>query len=220
MQAESLFEEQTDVKPAGRLRRMSYGFYIGFVLAVVHFLFIALSIFDMLRKPGEPWHMFWVFLGYVDFPVSLLLPFVIIPIISIFISFVDPYLTGGLLMFITFSGFHLVAGSSWYFCLPILLERFSKKISGKVVDRMIVILLIIIPVFTNWLQLIKFSFGKTYPFTPLINSYLPAMWIILFIWLFFISSRRKRVLWLLCLMPFVFFNLVNDLYYCIKLGFW
>ena len=159
--------------------------------------------------------MFWIFLGYVDFPLSILLPTVILPIYKAVFGITLPYLTGGMLMPLTFTVFHVVLGSLWYLFLPVILENLSKKIATSGTGIILSILLMLFPVFSKWLQLLKFIGGSGSCFSPVINSFVPAFWTVLLIWLFFINSRKKRVLWLLLLAPFVFFHLVHDLYYYI-----
>ena len=195
--------------------KLSVGLRIGMLLAAVHFFFISLSILDMVHNGNEPWHMFWIFLGYVDFPLSMLLPVFILPIYKAAFGITQPYLTGGMLMSLTFTIFHLGLGSLWYLFLPVLLEKLSRKIATSTTGIALSILLMLLPIFSKWLQLLKFVGGTTSCFSPLINSFAPAFWTVFLICLFFVNSRKKRVLWLLLLAPFVFFYLVRDLYYYI-----
>jgi hypothetical protein len=198
-----------------RGRKLSLGLRIGMLLAAVHFFFILLSVIDMVRNGNEPWHMFWIFLGYVDFPVSILLPVVILPIYKATLGITLPYLTGGMLMPLTFMIFHLGLGSLWYLFLPVMLEKLSKKIATSVTGITLSILLMLLPIFSKWLQLLKFIGGSASCFSPTINSLVPIFWAVFLVWLFLVNSRKKRVLWLLLLAPFVFFYLVHDLYYYI-----
>jgi len=198
-----------------RGKKLSLGLRIGLLLAAVHFFFISLSIIDMVRNGNEPWHMFWIFLGYVDFPLSMLLPVVILPIYKAAFGITLPYLTGGMLMFLTFTIFHLGLGSLWYLFLPVLLEKLSKKIATSTTGITLSILLMLLPIFSKWLQLLKFIGGSSSCFSPVINSFTPVFWTAFLVWLFLVNSRKKRVLWLLLLAPFVFFYFVHDLYYYI-----
>jgi len=198
-----------------RGKKLSLGLRIGMLLAAVHFFFISLSIIDMVRNGNEPWHMFWIFLGYVDFPLSTLLPLVILPIYKAAFGITMPYLTGGMLMFMTFTVFHLGFGTLWYLFLPSLLEKLSKKIATSTTGITLSILLMVLPIFSHWLQLLKFFGHSTSCFTPVINSFIPAFWTVFLIWLYLVNSRRKRALWLLLLAPFVFCYFVHDLYYYI-----
>ena len=198
-----------------RGKKLSLGLRIGMLLAAVHFFFILISIIDMVHNGNEPWHMFWIFLGYVDFPVSILLPVVILPIYKAAFGITLPYLTGGMLMPLTFTIFHLGLGSLWYLFLPVILEKLSKKISTSVTGITLSILLMLLPIFSKWLQLLKFIGGSASCFSPAINSLAPIFWTAFLIWLFLVNSQKKRVLWLLLLSPFVFFYLVHDLYYYI-----
>lgn len=101
-----------------RLKARSFAFRTGLVLAGLHFLFVSVSIIDMMHNPGEPRHMFRRLPAYLDFPVSLLIPWVIQPIHSALFSIHRLYLSERLLRFVTFSVFHLVVGSIWYFHHP------------------------------------------------------------------------------------------------------
>lgn len=222
MRIRNSLEKKINVKLIIWFKAKSWGFKAGLVIAALHFLFIALNIADMIRNPdpGEPWHMFWILLDYVDFPVSSLLHCVILPICLGSTSVLLPEYVGWLWAVTIPSIFHLTVGTMWYFYLPILLEKVSKKVATNTSGRVIAVLLMIIPVLSRWPQLLKFLDGSAYFFTPLTNSYMPVSWVALFIWLYFAGSRKKQVLWLLCLAPFVFFYLVHDVYYCIKLGAW
>jgi hypothetical protein len=73
--------------------------------------------------------------------------------------------------------------------------------------------MMIIPVPSHWLQLLRFIGGDTKPTAIGLNSVLPAVWLILFIWLFITNVKQKAMLWLLCLVPPVFYYLILDLYY-------
>ena len=199
-----------------RGRKLSTGLKMGILLAALHFFFILISIIDMIHNDNEPWHMFWMFLGYVDFPLSLLLPLVILPAYKTMLGITLPYLQGGAVMFVTFVVFHVGLGSLWYLFLPVLLEKLGKKIAVSAVGITLSILLMLLPIFSNWLQLLKFIGGSISCFNPVINSFLPACWVVLFIWLYFINLRRKRTLWLLILAPHVFFYFIQDLYYFIR----
>jgi len=195
------------------LNTRSWGCKIGLVLGLLHFLFIGENIVYMMFHNEGHWHMFWIICGYIDFPVSLLLSKVILPAYVVLLGIQAPYRAARLLTFATFTGFHVILGTAWYLSLPILLEKLIKKIATDAAGAVIVVLLAVIPVFANWLQLLRFIPHHVHCFAPCVNSILPGLWSALLIWLYFATSRRKTVLWLLCLAPFVFYYFVHDLYY-------
>ena len=205
--------ERTGVKSVIGLKPVSPAFAIGLVLAVLYVFFVGLNIIEMLDRPEEQWWMFWTFLDYLNFPVSLLLRFVILPIYSVSFFVREPYIDRSRLTLGIFITFNLVVGGVWYFCLPFLLDKFSKKFASDITKKTAVILLAIIPIFCHWLQLLKHITGKTRCFSPVLNSWLPIIWTALFIWLYYVSGWKKKLLWLLCLVPAVFFYFVHDLHY-------
>lgn len=203
-----------------RRKVVSPVFAIGVLLAVLYVFFVGLNIISMLGNPQEPWHTFWVFLEYLNFPGSLLLRFMILPVYSILSSVTEPYFDRSWLTLAIFITFNLAAGGCWYFCLPMLLDKLSRKFAASVIGRIIVVLLAITPIFCHWLQLLKHIAGNSQCFSPILNSWFVMMWTGLFIWLYCISNRRKRLLWLLCLLPMVFFYFARDLYYYNIYGGW
>jgi hypothetical protein len=113
----------------------------------------------------------------------------------------------------TFLVFYAVAGSAWYFFLPVLLEKAGKRIAAGPGTFTIAVVIMIIPIFAHWLQFLRFVTGHTSLFAPGLYSILPMIWVGLLVWLYFASAGKKVVLWLLLLAPFVFFYFVRDLYY-------
>jgi len=200
------------VTPRGWLERQSWAFQAGLLIGVVHMLFMLMNIIYIISHHEGQWHMFWTVCGYIDYPVSLLLPKVILW--STFAGG-DPYLASGhsLQLFLIFSLFYTLIGSAWYFALPVLVYRISKKITATTTGAWAAATMMIIPIPSHWLQLLKFIGGNTKQTTIGLNSVFPAMWIILFVWLFLTNVKRKAMLWLLCLVPPVFYYLILDLYY-------
>jgi hypothetical protein len=212
-----LSKEKIDAQITAWLNARSWGCKIGLVLGLLHFLFIVWNIIYMISHSDGRWHMFWILCGYIDFPVSLLLSRIILPLYVTQLGIEAPYSAGGILMFATFSAFHVLLGSAWYVYLPILLEKLIKKIATGTVGAVIIVLLVVIPIFANWLQLLRFIPRHVHIFAPGVNSVLPALWVVLLVWLYLATSRRKPVLWLLCLSPFVFYYFLHDLYYYMML---
>lgn len=207
--------------PRGWLERQSWAFQAGLLIGAVHFLFMLMNIIYIINHHEGRWHMFWIVCGYIDYPVSLLMPKVILPVLSPLFTRGDPYLASArsFQIFMIFSFFHVVVGSLWYFILPILLHRISKKITVTIAGSLTAAAMMIIPIPSHWLQLLKFFGGNTGQTTIALNSVFPAMWIILFIWLFVTNVKRKAMLWLLCLLPVVFYYLTSDLsYYMLRAG--
>jgi hypothetical protein len=203
------------IVPRDWMERQSWAFQAGLLIGVTHMLFMLMSIIYIISHHEGQWHMFWIVSGYIDYPVSLLLPKAILPALSHFFVQGDPYLASArsLQIFLIFSLFHVLVGSAWYFALPVLIHKISKKITTTTTGALTAAAMIIIPIPSHWLQLLRFVGGDTKQTTIGFNSVLPAVWIILFIWLFLVSVKRKAMLWLLCLLPPVFYYLILDLYY-------
>jgi hypothetical protein len=211
-------EEESSAASRGPIKRHSLAFKVGLILGSVHLLFVLASVIDIIRNDEGQWHMFWTLCGYIDFPVTLLLSKVILPIFSPFFVRGDPYLAAGhsLQIFLIFSLFHTLVGSGWYFALPILISKAAAKIAST--RKAAVAVMMIIPILAHWLQLLQFIGYDTAPTAIGLNSILPGVWTAIFIWLLFTNARRKVLLWLVCLAPFVFYYLAQDLYYCIVLA--
>jgi hypothetical protein len=201
--------------PRDWMEKQSWAFQAGLLIGITHMLFMLMSIIYIISHREGQWHMFWIVCGYIDYPVSLLLPKAILPVLSHFFVQGDPYLASArsLQIFLIFSLFHILVGSAWYFTLPILIHKISKKITATTTGALTAAALMIIPIPSHWLQLLRFIGGDTKQTTIGLNSVLPAVWIILFVWLFLVSVKRKAMLWLLCLLPPVFYYLILDLYY-------
>lgn len=207
-------EDEPIAASRGSIKRYSLAFKIGVILGSVHLFFVLASVIDIIRRDEGQWHMFWTLCGYIDFPVTLLLSKVILPIVSIFFIHADPYLASRILqIFLIFLLFHAIVGSLWYFALPILISKAATKIASTKKAAVAVAVMIIIPVLAHWLQLLRFIGYDTAPTAIGLNAILPAVWTALFILLLITNAKRKAVLWLLCLVPFVFYYLAQDLYY-------
>ena len=203
------------VAAGGWLERQSRAFQAGLIIGAAHFLFMLMNIVYIIEHHEGQWHMFWTVCGYIDYPVSLLLPKVILPVLWSTYAGGDPYLASGhsLQLFLIFSLFHVIIGSLWYFALPVLVYRISKRITATAAGAMTAGALMVIPIPSHWLQLLRFASGNTAQTTIGLNSIFPAAWIILFVWLFLTNVKRKITLWLLCLLPAVFYYLIMDLYF-------
>ena len=213
-------EEQPIPTRRDWLQRHSLAFKVGLLLGSVHLLFILANVFDIIRNQEGRWSMFWILCGYIDFPATLLLSKIILPVFSPFFIRGDPYLAAGrsLQIFLIFSLFHTLIGSAWYFALPILISKAAVKITSTTKAAVAAAVLMLIPIPSHWLQLLRFIGYDTAPTAIGLNSVLPGVWIVIFIWLLVINAKRKVLLWLVCLVPFVFYYLVQDLYYCIVLA--
>lgn len=64
------------------LQRRSAALQIGLVIGFAHLFFIVANVIGAIYYHEERWHMFWTLCGYLDFPVSLLLSEVILPVFS------------------------------------------------------------------------------------------------------------------------------------------
>ena len=202
-------------EPRDWLARQSRVFQAGLLIGAVHMLFMAMNIIYVINHHEGRWHMFWILCGYIDYPVSLLLPKVILPVLAPLFARGDPYLASArsLQIFLIFSLFHIFVGSAWYFALPILVYKASKKITVTITGSLVAATLMIIPIPSHWLQLLRFYSGNTAQTSIGLNSVLPGLWVLLFIWLFLTNVKRKAILWLLCLAPVVFYYLTQDLFF-------
>jgi hypothetical protein len=216
-----VFNRHSDCKntpaavPRDWFDKQSWAFQAGLLIGATHFLFMLMNIIYMINHHDGRWHMFWIVCGYIDYPVSLLLPEIILPFLFPIFAYGDPYLASAysLPIFLIFSLFHILVGSAWYFALPVLVYNASKKISAATTETWAAASLMIIPIPSHWLQLLRFITGNTSQTTIGLNSVFPAVWIILFIWLFLTNIKRKVTLWLLCLLPAVFYYLIHDIYF-------
>ena len=195
------------------LNKYSWGFKIGLFLAAAHFTLLSLNTIYMIMFHDPQWHMIWIMCDYVDFPVSLLLTQIILPLFFPGPVWYDPYLDRSLSAMMTFGAFYAIVGTTWYFFLPILLEKAGKRIAAGPGTFTIAVFLMIIPIFAHWFQFLRFATGHTSLLAPGLYSILPAIWTGLFIWIYFATARKKVTLWLLILAPFIFFYFVRDLYY-------
>ena len=195
------------------LNKYSWGFKIGLFLAASHFTIFTLNTIYMFVYNDPQWHMIWIMCGYIDFPVSLLLTQIILPLFFPGPIMYDPYLDRSLSAMLTFLTFYAVASSAWFFFLPVLLEKAGKRIAAGSGTFTIAVVIMIIPIFAHWLQFLRFATGHTSLLAPGLYSILPAIWTGLLVWLYSATAGKKVVLWLLLLSPFVFFYFIRDLYY-------
>jgi hypothetical protein len=211
------------MKIANWLKDKSWWFKTGLLLVFLHLLFL-IWIISIIYSGDAQWQLAWWLPEHVDFPISLLFRYVILPItpsIEIDVSFLLPEHFGDFYGFISPFVFFLVVGTGWYFYLPVLLRKASKKIAVSQTSRAVVVLLMVTPVLVSWAELFRFqSYQNDLYYLWYITDWafylLPTLWILLFIWLYFVSSRKKTILWLLCLLPLVFFYLSQELYVFIK----
>jgi len=212
----SELKEKSPAATRDWFQRRSPAFKVGLFIGLVHLLFILANVIDIIHRHEGWWNMFWIVCGYIDFPVSLLLSRVILPILSAFLHIPNPYMAASRgPMFLIFLLFHTLVGSAWYFVLPILISKATAKITSTTKTAAAVAAMMIIPIPAHWLQLLRFIGRSTQPTAIGLNCFLPALWLVLLVWLFFTNTRRKVLLWLFCLAPPVFYYLVQDLYYYI-----
>jgi hypothetical protein len=199
----------------GWFERRSPAFKVGLILGSAHLFFVLFNVIDIIHRHEGRWTMFWVLCGYIDFPITLLLSKVILPVFSPFFVRGDPYLAAGrsLQLFLIFTLFHTLVGSGWYAALPVLISKAAAKIGSTKKAVVAAAVMMIIPIPSHWLQLLRFFGYDTAPTAIGLNSVLPVLWTILFVWLLVTNARRKVLLWLVCLAPFVFYYLAQDLYY-------
>jgi len=197
------------------LARQSWPVQAGLLLAAVHFFFMLMTIVYIISHHEGHWHMFWILSGYIDFPVTLLLSKVILPVFAPFFTHADPYMAAryNSPLFWIFSLFHVLVGSVWYFALPLLIHKASKRITVTTAGALAAAAMMVIPIPSKWLQLLRFFGNDTAPTAIGLNSVLPCVWMVLLVWLFLTNSKRKAMLWLLCLAPPVFYYLIQDIYY-------
>jgi hypothetical protein len=195
------------------IKRRSWGFRVGLFLASAHLLVFVLNVLDMVRLHDGRWHMFWIVCGYIDFPVSLLLTKVILPLLFHGGPFHDPFMSRYLLTRMVFIMFYSIVGTGWYFLLPILIEKAVKRTAITALTVTASAAVMVIPIFAHWLQLLRFIAHSAKCFAPGLNSILPAIWTVLLVWLCFATTKRKAAMCLLLLAPFVFYYFLHDLYY-------
>ncbi|HAJ57220.1 MAG TPA: hypothetical protein DCL35_05565 [Candidatus Omnitrophica bacterium] len=114
-------------------RRLS--FKIAIFLAFFHFVFSLFNIHHVIEwSQNAQWELFWEFVFFVDFPVSLAYKFIIFNFpINYSFDFL-PYPISELKVFIIPSLLHSIIGTVWYFCLPILFTRLIGEKLKKIID--------------------------------------------------------------------------------------
>lgn len=169
----------------------------------------------MIYHSEGRWHMFWIICGYIDFPLSLVLSKFILPVFAHYFTHADPYLAARYNgpLFWVFSLFYILVGTAWYAFLPLFIHKASKKITVTTTGASVAAAMMIIPIPSNWIQLLRFFGHDTAPTAIVLNSALPCVWMALLAWLFVTNTKRKATLWLFCLAPPVFYYLIQDLYY-------
>ena len=190
------------------LKAKTWWFKSGLILAFLHVVFMSWVIYITIEGSAQ-WQLVWILPEYVDFPISLLHRYIILAIkLDIFIDIIALGL------------FYLLVGTVWFFYLPILLGKISKKIATRTAGRVIAVVLMALPIFLSWLQIFRFytAYDGLYYIITWTYYLICGLWVILSVWLLFVGSRRKVVLLLLCLTPLVFYYPIQDLYFYIKLA--
>lgn len=190
-------------------------FWVGIFAAAVHAAIVGAFIFNLAHSARGHWQSRWLVCHFIDWPVSLLLKYVILPIVpdlSMGGGF-SAYPLGEVRDFLVPGFFYLVLGSLWYFYLPGLLVRVSGRISTVLYCRVAAIFLMVSCVISSWFGILVWSDASRLYLSPFFNGSLCVVWVIVFIFLYFANSRKKVTLWLLFLVPFVFYNLCYDVYF-------
>ena len=190
------------------LKAKTWWFKSGLILAFLHVVFMSWVI-SITIKADAQWQLVWTLPQHVDFPISLLHWYIIRPI--------TPNIDADV---IVLGLFYSLVGTAWFFYLPILLGKISKKIATRTAGRVVAVVLMVIPIFSSWLQIFRFytAYDGLYYIITWTYYLICGLWVILSVWLLFVGSRRKVVLLLLCLTPLVFYYPIQDLYFYIKLA--
>jgi hypothetical protein len=198
------------------LQGRSWGFKAGVFLGALHLLMFLSNLLYMVWFNEGRWNLFWILCGYVDFPASLLLTKVLLPVLSGVAHYRDSFMSNRIPTLMIFAMFYSFVGTMWYFWLPVLIEKACSKITVTGWAAWAVSAMMVTPILAHWLQLIRFVAANNYPFVPALYSILPAVWTVLLVVLL-LATRKKMVLWLLVLMPFVYYYFIRDLYYYMTL---
>jgi hypothetical protein len=201
------------------LKKNSVAIKIGLILGFTHLFFVLANVVGAIYYHEGRWPLFWILCGYLDFPVSLLLSRGILPVFSPVFTPYDPYLVASRgPIFTIFLLFHTIVGSAWYLFLPVIIQKAAQKITTTTAGAITAGIMMIIPILANWIRLLLFA-GKNISATNIgLNSIMPAVWLFLFAWLFITNNRKKRVCWLLCLTPAVFYYLAADIYFILRIN--
>jgi hypothetical protein len=169
----------------------SWGFRIGLFLAGTHLCLFVSNTLDMIWHHEGRWHLYWILCGYIDFPVSLLLTKVILPVFFRGGSFKDPFMSMRISTLMVFAMFYSFVGTLWYFWLPLIMEKVGRKIAATGWTLGAVVLLIFLPILAHWLQLLRFATGNSKIFAPGLYGILSVVWTVLLIWLY-LATRWRR----------------------------
>ena len=211
-----------DMKLITWLKAKSWWFKSGLILAFLHLVFMSWIIAIIIGGDAQ-WQLVWILPQHVDFPISLLHWHIILPIvpnIDVDVFYLLPAELshlGGLGDFIAPCLFYLLGGTVWFFYLPTLLGKISKKIATRTAGRLIAVLLMTIPIFSSWLQIFRSYTAYGWPdYVDYIfdwTYYLSCgLWAVLAVWLFFVGHLRKVFLLVLFLLPLVLYYPMQDLY--------
>lgn len=121
---------------------------IGSVLGGLHFLWVSLGIYTILSSSGDAlWQLAWIPFSIADYPLTLILDHVLYPIIP------DEYINilggCGVHDFLLPASFHLIAGSLWFFFLPMIISKLTRFFAKENKSRVLIGFLIISPFFCH-----------------------------------------------------------------------
>lgn len=187
-------------------------FYLGAVLAILHFIYVAKIVIWIGTASGAELgqcQMVWCEPGYIDFPISLVVGmFLQLPFdIDIDILSILPYEMGSLTLFWIPALFHGIIGTLFYFLLPTLIWKTAKWLSQINRNAFVHVILLIVPIlcavsaFTN---LPKKILPPPFNTELWIQSGWIVLWLLLLIYVIFTQRHhRRRALFHFVLLPFV-----------------
>jgi hypothetical protein len=187
----------------------------GLTLGILHFCLMLLFLINIYRDTSDgQWFMVWLLPYYVDFPISAIFER-LIWYITINVEFLPPYFCG--------LG-HLIAGSIWFFYIPIIINMCINRIATSKTSRILVGILSLLPMLTSWTYLLLEEWGNVYcdsfnkytgyDLTSCMEYGLAVLYIVLLILAYNSNGSKKRqILWLLFLMPYVFWQPCVCLWY-------
>ena len=98
------------------VKKKTLSFKIGLIIATVHFLMTLLFIIDLGLSSNEAqWELSWLIPYHFDFPASLCLRYMLLPLTPGLDFYTLPEPLGDIYSFVVPSLFHLLGGTLWYF---------------------------------------------------------------------------------------------------------
>ena len=193
-------------------------FYSGIGLAILHVLYVVKIVFWICTASGADlgqWQMIWCKLGYVDFPISLIVGiFLQAPFdVNVDFLYILPPQMDSLISFWIPALFHGIVGTLFYFLLPTIIWKFAKWFSQMNRNAVIHGILLTLPILCAISEFTGFPIHfLPRPFNTrlLVQSGWVGLWLLLLICAVLAQKQnRLRALLHFAAFPFVIWFLLR-----------